>query len=388
MGAKVWLYSQIMRPLTLFTLAFLFVSTAAAQQLSPWQGEWVPLDGSGDRLTLSECTGSSCKFYLFHTGCGTQPNSPLELLSQTAATANLPGPDAAHSCHLRMERRTNGDKPVIAVQQSGTGCAYYCIASFNSFETTFVQHSQAVYAGLHTAECLKTPGPAMLATCLDPGVAGLEQQWQELYADFPLTPLAKEASTYKTLEALDTTILAQCDHAASPAQCLHDRFTSDLALMNAKKAAFVQGYTERGDVAEAARKGAAIAGRYRHTFENGDVTGRHYRTTDRLEITQISRNSIHFDMDLNFFNGHSCGINGGALFRKDGSFVFDDDPTNASSADAVCHLAIVPTATGVTFKDLNGSCKMLYCGARGSLDAAGFLFAERVAKPTKNSPTK
>lgn len=142
---------------------------------------------------------------------------------------------------------------------------------------------------------------------------------------------------------------------------------------------------ERGDPVEGGKLARKIAGRYRFTGENGDVSGREYRTTDKLTITPAGPASIHFDVELNFFNGHTCGLSGGALYRKDGSFVFDDDPTNQIPNEPLCRLAIVPDAKGVNFKDLTGGCK-LYCGARGSWNGEGFTYAQRVhtAAPAKH----
>ncbi len=366
-----------MRPIALFTLCFLTASSLCAQKPSPWQGEWSPLDASGDRLTLGDCTAQSCKFYLAHKGCSTLTNSPLSVQSDTEATANLPGEDATHSCQLHLQRSAS-NKPTIAVKQSGNGCSYYCISGYGSFETTFVQHSSVVYAGRHAAECLKTTTPAPMATCLDLTLAGLEQQWQDLYSDFPLTPPNKDTTAYQASEELDDAILGECDKATDPAQCLQSRFTSDIAVMNAKKAAFIAGYTERGDPAEGGRIARSIAGRYRHTFDNGDVQGDSYRTTDKLTITPVGTASIHFDAYLNFYNGHTCSLSGGALYRKDGSFVFDDDPANAPSPTGpVCKLAILPDSKGVEFKDLTGGCKD-YCGARGSWNGETFSFGDRV----------
>ncbi len=161
--------------------------------------------------------------------------------------------------------------------------------------------------------------------------------------------------------------------------------TTSLLLLTAT--AFAQDPTiDRGDPAEGRRLARKIAGRYRSTQDNGDVTGRHYKTTDTLTITAVGPASIHFDTSLNFFNGHTCGLSGGALYRKNGSFVFDDDPKNQVAEEPLCRLAIVPSATGVDFKDLTGGCKMMYCGARGSWNGEGFTFAERHQSTSPTSP--
>ena len=124
-------------------------------------------------------------------------------------------------------------------------------------------------------------------------------------------------------------------------------------------------------------------------------TQRNQRThADRLTITPVSQNSIHFDLHLEFYNGHECGLEGGALYRKDGSFVFEANPATAVKGWPACHLAITPTPTGITLQDLlgpdlNNGCKMMSCGERGGYNGAGFKFTDRVTPAqTKKPPTK
>jgi hypothetical protein len=90
---------------------------------------------------------------------------------------------------------------------------------------------------------------------------------------------------------------------------------------------------------------------------------------------------------LNFYNGHTCSLSGGALYRKDGSFVFDESPANNYLPNTpACRLAIIPTATEVKFKDINGGCKN-YCGARGGWNGEGFTFKERFADSVNGTAT-
>jgi hypothetical protein len=92
-------------------------------------------------------------------------------------------------------------------------------------------------------------------------------------------------------------------------------------------------------------------------------------------------------VELNFYNGHECSLSGGALYRKDRSFVFDDSPRNALSDTQTCRLAIILSDDGVKFRDITGGCKVNYCGVRGGWNGEGFMFKERIALPvsaTKN----
>ncbi|UWZ86377.1 hypothetical protein [Occallatibacter riparius] len=64
---------------------------------------------------------------------------------------------------------------------------------------------------------------------------------------------------------------------------------------------------ELGDREEAAAKLGAIMGEYRHSFENGDVEGEKYRSTNVL-----SRFDSHYELALEFYNGHTCEREGNA----------------------------------------------------------------------------
>jgi len=369
---------------------FLALSTLAHAQQSPWQGEWGaftdPSATTGQRLTISDCTATTCTFavsvHIPGGNCGTATKATLTIASPTEATANLPGESASQTCKLQLHRYPKS----ITVTATGKACtSYYCTSPAISMAHTYPQQSTTLYTGPHADACLSNASPATLATCTDPALAKLEQQWQDLYADFPLTPNPnKNENGYSHAVAVDATILKHCDTAPNPAQCLHDRFTADIALLNANKQAFAVGYTERGDPATASPIAQKIAGRYRHSFANGDVQGDHYRSTETLTLTPVGQASIHFDAHLEFYNGHTCDLSGGALYRKNGSFVYDDKPT-PSSNDPVCHLGIKPTATGITFEDYTGGCKMIACGERGGWNGASFTFADRL--PAK-SPAK
>ena len=378
---------QITRLVSLL-LALATATCYAQQATSPWQGEWGDDDPSAGRLTISECNGQACTFTLSHGGCIVSRNPALQLLSLTEAKADIPDQDGKLSCHLDLQRNPSSAKPIINVKQTGNGCAYYCIPGGTGFDTQVTQRSPVVYFGSHSEECMQGAGPARMAACLDASLATLEEEWDSLFDEFPLLPVTKNSNQYQQSIQLDAAIIAQCNTASDPAQCVRTRFTTDIALMKAKRDAFIAGYTERGDPAEGGRLARSIAGHYRHTFANGDVQGHSYRSTDTLSLTPVGKASISFDAELHFFNGHSCSLSGGALYRKDGSFVFDDDASNPTSPDdPVCELAIIPSSKGITFKDLTGGCKN-YCGARGSWNGEGFTFGERVAPKTPAASEK
>jgi hypothetical protein len=370
---------------TLAVLSLLITPTLAYAQQSPWQGEWGAFADTsaynGQRLTISACSSDSCTFALNvakgNAHCGTASPVTFKILTATDAAANLPGETNAQSCKLDFHRANNS----ITITAAGGACtSYYCTSSAATFAHTYPRRSANLFTGPHSDACLSAPPPAIAATCDDPALAKLEQDWEDLYADFPLTTdPSKDENGYSYANTIDAALLTHCDTAPDPAACLHDRFTEDIALMTAKQQAYVAGYTDRGDPVTAHALALKITGRYRHSFANGDVQGEHFRSTETLTVTPVGQASIHFDAHREFYNGHTCDLSGGALFRKNGSFVYDDSSTDVGPNDPVCHLGIHPTPNGVEFNDYTGGCKMISCGERGGWNGAGFTFNERVA---------
>ncbi|MEO6816143.1 MAG: hypothetical protein ABI177_05530 [Edaphobacter sp.] len=373
-------------------ILFLLLSSfrfASAQQSSPWQGEWGAFtDGTaqlGQRLSIHDCQGAMCRFLIesrSHAGHSeTASDQTLTIQSSTEAVAILPGETSNAICTLHFVRQTDPKpKPSITVQATGDTCtSYYSTSPTVSMSGTYPLQSTTNYIGLNADKCFQDPSAAIIATCTHTDIAALEQQWQELAETYPLQPpTSKDPSAYEHLLQMDAAILHHCDADADAAQCLTARYTADIAAMQAKKNAYLDRTVERGDPADAHRLAAKSTGRYRHSFRNGDVQGDQYTTTDTLTIRPVGAASIHFDAELNFFNGHTCSLSGGALYRKDGSFVFDDSPAHSDLPDTpACRLAIIPTPTGVKFNDINGACKD-YCGERGSWGGKGFTFKERV----------
>jgi hypothetical protein len=382
------------------TLFFLFFTLGVlqAQQRSPWQGEWGSFPSGdmrqGRRLSIHDCQNAACKFSIESRSgsgnAGTASDQSFAIQSETIATATLPGETAKAVCILRFERQVN-PRLAIIVQAIGDTCtSYYSTNSAIRMDGIYPLRSMTNYSGLHADECFLDNSPSRTAICTHPELTRLEQSWQDLADAYPLQPLISEdESAYVHAEQSDAAILSACSSNTAAVTCLETRYTEEITAMQAKKDAFLDGTTQRGDPIEGGRLAAKIAGRYRHRFQNGDVQGDRFTSTDTLTIRRVGTASIHFDIELNFYNGHSCSLSGGALYRKDGSFVFDDLSANNDLDDTLaCRLAIVPSAGGVKFYDLNGGCRT-YCGARGGWDGEGFTFKERVAAsadPNKKKP--
>jgi hypothetical protein len=368
-----------MRSLLVFTLVLCGVATAQ----SPWLGEWGTASATtAQQLDISNCHNQTCVLGLDVTdgamSCHSNEGVALTIRGDDAS-APLPGPDAAHACVLKLHR--DGASKSIAVSSAGEAChTYYCTdPTYNKliFDHIFTLRSTQPWVGEHVRECFYMASPARLATCTDEALAKLEDDWRSLYGQFPLDGKVSDAGYQHTIAA-DNAILKQCDAATDAGNCLRSRYAADIVAMQAHKSSVVDASTERGDPVAGGRLAQKIAGRYRHRFGNADVQGHEYTSTDTMTLTPVGKASIKFDIELNFFNGHTCSISGGALFRKDGTFVFDDDPKTAGPDEPVCRLAIVSTAKGIELKDLSDNACKNYCGARGNLDGGSFKFTDRM----------
>ncbi len=366
--------------------ALALACTAHAQTGPAWQGEWGSFTGAhaevGRRISIWDCKGNTCRFALEVRSAvgnaGTTGDQTFAVETDGIATAQLADGDKKAFCSLRLQR-SEGEHPAVQVTATGTVCtSYYATNAAVTFTGTYPRQAAVLYVGMHVDECFLKQSPALLAICTHPALDTLERQWEELATEFPLKSAATSAqSRYEQVQAADRALVSACDHDGNPESCLTQRYSSEIAAMQAKQNAYLAGTQERGDPAVGGPLARKIAGQYRNREENGDVQGHTFMTTDTLTIVPVGAASIHFKTFLNFFNGHSCSLEGGALYRQDGSFVFDDTAENAPEGAPACRLAIVPSNTGITFRDINGSCKN-YCGMRGGWNGAGFSFTQRI----------
>jgi hypothetical protein len=117
-----------------------------------------------------------------------------------------------------------------------------------------------------------------------------------------------------------------------------------------------------------------LAGRYTHSFGNGDVSGAHYRTTDELEIVARDRTHAMFDIQLNFFNGHECSLGGEAILE--GSALVYRSAEPPTPGEPLCMLRIWRDGARLRWTDGDNSCKA-YCGARGSFMEGSMAWSSR-----------
>ena len=115
---------------------------------------------------------------------------------------------------------------------------------------------------------------------------------------------------------------------------------------------------------------SSLAGRYSKHFQNGLVDGSKYWSDDVIEIVPVDATHAYFRADLQFYNGHSCGISG--IARAVGNtLVYAEKAPMYDGADK-CRLTIAAKGKALLLDDGDSSCKG-YCGARGSLSNFDFV---------------
>lgn len=106
-----------------------------------------------------------------------------------------------------------------------------------------------------------------------------------------------------------------------------------------------------------------LAGRYSRSFENGLVDGSKYTSEDIVEIVTVDPRHSYVRLDLQFFNGHICGLQGVA--RAEGAALVYREP-GVPFGERQCVLRIERKGSQLTWDDGDNSCAS-YCGARGSM---------------------
>jgi hypothetical protein len=87
---------------------------------------------------------------------------------------------------------------------------------------------------------------------------------------------------------------------------------------------------------------------------------------------KLATGSVYIRLHLEFFNGHVCNFHGVATYEG-GAFVYRRPRADRST----CALSIRPGGAEVVIEDPGGSCKDLFCGARGGLGGTKFEVRSR-----------
>ena len=368
-------------PVVLISCASAVVFAQSAS--SPWSGEWgsfkqMPATDlrrfEGHGLSISNCTEQQCAFSILMENKVAHGNATglLQVYSGTRAVAHLLSGKKKY-CSLRMT--LDPKQPSINVQQNAGDCSY-----FETPGATFVQsyalHGRVNYVFYDTAACFASVDPTMLALCTNRELSDQQSKWQLLF--YQVADLGEERSGLAEgikEQAAQDILMQNCDHAGQIAKCLTDGFAQSTKELEARRAAWLEEVTVPGEPSKAARAAAAIVGSYQRSFSNSDVQGDNFVSTDTLKITELPNNALHYSLDLQFYNGHECSLEGTASYRRSGFFV--DQQKTDQPKFPLCVLEILTDENGVKFADPAGACKMISCGERGGYNGAQFSFKDR-----------
>jgi hypothetical protein len=117
-----------------------------------------------------------------------------------------------------------------------------------------------------------------------------------------------------------------------------------------------------------------FGGRYSARHPNGNVDGERYTTTDTVLIVPTDARHALVEMELAFFNGHSCSIGGRATLEGD-ALVYRDPEMTGYGDGGPCTLRIRHRRARLSWDDA-GSCSGS-CGARGSLRDGSMAWSSR-----------
>lgn len=348
-----------------------------AFQRVPQMGKIAPHD-EGEGLSVTDCADSRCavRLEVKESAAHAEARGNLLIESDTQAVARLVDFKGQEKCTLALER-SGGAQPAITVAARTGDCSDFATPGA-SFEHRYPLRSRVPFTSeLFLPDCFVGDSRAQMALCTHPSLSQQERDWVSL-----LWSVADLGEPHLNMTTERAKLLKSCDDAADAAACMAAAFAQSTDALHAREASWKQSVTEPGDAKLASQAIAAIAGTYRRTFENGDVQGDHFSTTDTLNIWRASEDSIHYEVQLSFFNGHECSRSGVAKYRSNGAFVEQTEVKWApGDGSKLCAFELIPTADGVQLSDPTGMCKVESCGERGGYGGEPFKFSQRVTPP-------
>jgi len=398
---------MLRRTLFLASVLLILGAQTAHADMPDWTGEWGqfavksfrPLDCEssyveryvGWGLTIRDCNGSSCQFEIevvnSEKDATASMNGPLEITGPGQAVLKGLDIDGVPKCILSA-RMQPGPPGAIHLEKIEGNCSIFAVKGAD-FLHDYPLYSHQPFAstvrkGAVIAPCFADLGPSKVAVCNQAELDKAFQAWQSVWVNFTsnvphndrcLMPHAEEA------------IFQKCDKAADVAACLKAELQMSAVEATRQKEAWIGGITDPGDKVEAKHLIRKISGIYVQTIQSGLVSGETFTAENHLTLTPISDNQIKVSTDLVFYNGHSCGHDGVATYRKSGAFV--EFQEKHFSGDEQCIFEVIPEADGVRLADPTGGCRASECGMRGGYNGIKFGFQEKVrgkVKTTAESP--
>ncbi len=105
---------------------------------------------------------------------------------------------------------------------------------------------------------------------------------------------------------------------------------------------------------------ADLAGYYARTWQSGDVGGGKFDVTDEVIIEPLDATHAQVTFALNFFNGHTCDLEGKAELKGNRLVYTDPDGWEGKA----CKLEFWRQGKDLRWTDRDYGCHS-YCGARG-----------------------
>jgi uncharacterized protein len=358
-------------------LAACCAASLSAASVAEWQGEWGEYTHVGDgylggELQVSACDASSCQASVTiskSSGHG-GGSGKLTALDDSSARLVLGGQNPqSHACTLRLEMGGAPAQRYVDIREESGDCGYFATAP-GIFSGRLPFRSTQLFVGGPAEECFIGGSAARMSLCLSPVLADLDKRWWGVFwALQDQVGLTREEGNEQHRQ-----ILAQCDAPPDSGACLQHAYTSAIEALQTRQQAWQAGVTQRGDPQDAVKLMAKIEGAYERSFESGLVDGSTYTATDRLTIARASDSAIQFSVHLNFYNGHECNLEGQAVFKQNGHFVYTE---KAGQDKEACIFEIAPGADAIALRDPNGTCRQLSCGVRGGYNGASFPLASR-----------
>ena len=105
------------------------------------------------------------------------------------------------------------------------------------------------------------------------------------------------------------------------------------------------------------------------------------KTEDCLTLKPSKGSTLHFTFNLVGANGHTCSMEGEAVFTGSAyqSVPDADDPDVPND----CKLQIHIRRNTIALEDLDGACRQYFCGARARIDGVEFGRRQKVPKECK-----
>jgi uncharacterized protein len=105
------------------------------------------------------------------------------------------------------------------------------------------------------------------------------------------------------------------------------------------------------------------------------------KTEDCLTLKPSKGNGIHFSFNLVGANGHTCSMEGEAVFT--GSDYQSVPGVGDADAPKNCKLQIHIKRNTLALEDIDGACREYFCGARAVIDGTEFGRRQKVSKECK-----